>query len=99
MPEAAMMLHGLVHLVTAWRWDKNGRSDMVVDVTHALNEVLWLTAGDCRLKDGSSVDSYMATMNAQTYFAVSYWYFLQAWGDVKRVSFFLGRPEFAHWLG
>lgn len=33
MPEGAMMLHELVHLVTAWRWDKNGGIDMVGDVT------------------------------------------------------------------
>lgn len=33
MPESAMMLHELAHLVTAWRLDENGQRDMVGDVT------------------------------------------------------------------
>ncbi|KAJ5154882.1 uncharacterized protein N7500_010321 [Penicillium coprophilum] len=52
-------------------------------------------------KDGTPVDSFMATMNAQTYayFAVAYWYSLQEWGGKKRVSFFDGAPESAEELG
>ncbi|OQE11332.1 hypothetical protein PENFLA_c072G03336 [Penicillium flavigenum] len=95
------MLHEFVHLVTSWRWDEDGQRDMVVDITYGLEEVIWLAYGGYRDRNGNSVDSYMATMNAQTYayFAVAYWYSLQGWNDKERVSFFAGRPAFAEWLG
>ncbi|KAJ6132372.1 hypothetical protein N7471_007587, partial [Penicillium samsonianum] len=73
------------HLVTAWRLDEDGQRDMVGDVTYALDEVLWLAGGGFHTTDGTPVDSFMATMNAQTfaYFAVAYWYSVLEWVGKK----------------